>query len=99
MPAWRVSRKAQQDIREIGRYTQRHWGRAQRRSYLSGLEECFERLAETPTLAAERREYVPPVRIYRYASHLIVFLADKNGILVLRVLHGNMDVPARLSGE
>jgi len=99
MPSWRVSRKAQQDIRDIGRYTQDRWGSDQRRSYLSGLAECFERLAEMPTLAAERREFDPPVRIHRYGSHLVVYLTDRDGVLVLRVLHESMDVPSRLSGE
>jgi toxin ParE1/3/4 len=99
MPSWRVSRKAQQDILEIGRYTQDQWGSDQRRNYLSGLAECFERLAETPAMAAERREYDPPVRIHRYGNHLVVYLADRDGIFVIRLLHESMDVPSRLSGE
>jgi len=98
MPHFRVSRKAQADIRDIGLYTERQWGRAQRRKYLSGMEAGFERLAQNPALASERPEFTPPVRIHRYEKHLIVYTADNNGVLIMRVLHGNMDVPTQLSG-
>lgn len=92
-----VSRAAAADIRGIGRYTQQRWGKAQRRLYLNGLNSQFQRLAETPGLAAERCEFEPPVRIHPYQRHLIVYLAEEGGILIVRVLHQRMDVAARLS--
>ena len=44
MPSYRVSKKAQSDIRDIGLYTQQQWGKEQRRAYLSGMQTRFERL-------------------------------------------------------
>jgi len=98
MPLYRVSRKAQTDIRDIGLYTQQQWGKEQRRRYLSGMEDRFRHLAETPFLGAERPEFQPPVRIHTYEKHLIVYIPEKSGILIVRVLHESMDVPAQLSG-
>ncbi|UUX49612.1 type II toxin-antitoxin system RelE/ParE family toxin [Nisaea acidiphila] len=98
MPGYRVSQKAKDDIREIGRYTEAEWGRAQRRLYLSGMELSFRRLAENPQLAALRPEYSPPVRIQRYEKHLIVYVEQAYGILIVRVLYESMDVPSRLGG-
>lgn len=98
MPGYRVSRKAETDIREIGRYTEAEWGRAQRRLYLSGMETCFRHLAGNPRLAAARAEFSPPVRIQRYEKHLIVYAEEDDGILIVRVLHESMDVPTRLGG-
>lgn len=92
----RVSRAARQDILAIGRYTQRRWGAAQRRRYLDGLERRFERLVLTPTLAAERSEFDPPVRIHRYGAHLVIYRTMREGGLVVRVLHETMDVAGRL---
>ena len=91
MARFRVSRKAQADIRDIGRYTQRAWGNDQRRLYLAGLEAQFNLLAENPNLAPEHREFSPPARLFRHRQHMIVYLPDGDGILVLRVLHARMD--------
>ena len=63
MPSYRITRKAQSDVRQIGLYTEREWGRPQRRRYLAGLEAKFKFLAAHPLLFAERPELTPPVRI------------------------------------
>lgn len=97
MPGCRVTRRAQQDIREIGQYTQDRYGQEQRRRYLAGMAEWFARSAENPDLAVERTELEPPVRIHRYERHMIVYRREEAGILIIRALHGSMDGPARLS--
>ena len=97
MAEYRVSKAAQKDIREIGLYTQREWGAAQRRTYLSGMERQFENIAQSPFLAAERKEFTPPVRILPYERHLIVYLIEDDGIFIVRILHASMDIPAHLS--
>lgn len=92
MARFRVSRKAQADIRDIGRHTQRAWGIDQRRIYLAGLEAQFKLLATNPNLAPERTEFSPRVRLFPYRQHMIVYLPDDDGVLILRVLHHRMDV-------
>ncbi len=47
---FKVSKEARDDIREIGRYTQRKWGKDQRRNYLNDLDKKFGLLAENPLL-------------------------------------------------
>ena len=96
MPGFRVSKAAEADIRSIARYTQDQWGRGQRRVYLAGLNDQFEALSESPAIAAERQDFEPPVRICPYQKHLIVYVIDDSGILVIRVLHQSMDIPAHL---
>lgn len=106
MAELRVSKAAEQDIREIGRYTQRRWGRAQRYEYLAALGRTLEVLAVSPLLAPERLEFDPPVRIFPYARHLIVYRVEASadeprrraqGVFVVRVLHKRMDVPTQLA--
>lgn len=97
MPGFRLSKAAQNDVRGIARYTQKEWGKAQRRRYLDGLNDKFEILSRSPTITAERPDFDPPVRIHSYEKHLIVYVIDHGGILIVRVLHQSMDVPAHLS--
>ncbi len=97
MPGFRLSKAAQTDVRNIARYTQKEWGRAQRRRYLDGIQEKFEALSLNPTMTAERFDFNPPVRIYPYEKHLIIYVIGNAGILIVRVLHQSMNVPAHLS--
>ncbi|MEQ8707691.1 MAG: type II toxin-antitoxin system RelE/ParE family toxin [Rhodospirillales bacterium] len=94
---YRISRKAQEDIREIGLYTQKTWGKKQRRNYLNGLEKCFRQITENPSLAPEHPEFEPVVRIHPFQKHLIVYISGPESLLIVRVLHASMDVTTRLS--
>lgn len=97
MSKFTVSKAANTDIRSIARYTQDTWGRDQRRRYLKGLNEKFEVLAAMPEMAVERRDFRLPVRIHHYEKHLIIYVINDGGILIVRVLHQSQDVPAQLS--
>ena len=50
MAAYRLSGKAEADLDGIHEYTIVHFGLAQARDYLNGLDERFGRLAEQPML-------------------------------------------------
>ena len=49
MPAFLLSTKALEDLKSIGRFTQKSWDREQRNIYLSKLDESFHLLAEQPS--------------------------------------------------
>lgn len=97
MSRFTVSKAASADIRNIAKYTQQRWGRDQRRQYLDGLNKKFEMLAAMPEMAAERRDFQPPVRIHHYEKHLIIYVITDSGILIVRMLHQRQDVSAQLS--
>lgn len=94
MSNFTVSKAANADIRRIARYTQDTWGRDQRQRYLDGLNDKFEVLAAIQEMAAERRDFRPPVRIHHFEKHLIIYVITDNGILIVRVLHQSQDVLA-----
>ena len=50
MPLFKLTRQALDDLREIGRYTQKQWGKEQRCVYLNRLDEAFHRIAENPAI-------------------------------------------------
>ena len=93
---FKISKEAVNDLRSIGQYTQQKWGKHQRREYLFSLNEKFSFLANNPLMCRERTEFDPSVRIHRHKHHLIIYLVNTDHILILRILHENMDIDAQL---
>ena len=93
---YRVSQRAKEDLRQIGLYTQKEWGKAQRRKYLTGLDNKFSFLTDNPLITPERQEFFPVVRIHHHESHLIIYVIDDLGITILRVLHQSADIDTYL---
>ncbi|MFU8763547.1 MAG: type II toxin-antitoxin system RelE/ParE family toxin [Haliea sp.] len=56
MPGFRVTPRAQDDLKNIGRYTERQWGKRQRNTYLKALEKRFGWLAENSQLGKQRTD-------------------------------------------
>ena len=95
-PSAQLRPLAEEDLITIWLYSYERWGELQADLYLEKLKHTFARLAETPQLARERAEFIPPVRIHPCEQHLIVYLAIDNGVDIIRVLHQSMDVDSRL---
>lgn len=88
---YRLTPRALADIEDIWRYTAETWSIAQADRYVDALAGVFGTIAAFPTLAAERLEFSPPVRIHTYESHLVVYLVDADVVVVVRVLGGKQD--------
>ena len=73
MPAFRLTAKARADLLEIGRYTQRTWGRDQRNRYLSHLDEAFHLLAQEPDRGRPCDEIRQGYRKYYVGRHVIFY--------------------------
>ena len=74
------------------------WGGRQARVYLEALESLFELLAEQPEIARQRGEFDPPVRIYPFRSHVVIYRADTAELDILRVVHGKTNWLEVLAG-
>ena len=93
MGKFSLSHSAKADLRGIARFTEKHWGRAQRLHYLKGLDETFKILADSPTLGNACDYIETGVRKYPFQSHVVFYDCLSNEeIQVVRVLHKNMDV-------
>ncbi|MCZ8180265.1 MAG: type II toxin-antitoxin system RelE/ParE family toxin [Rhizobium sp.] len=88
---YRLTRVAEADIVEIAEQGIRRWGNRQARVYHDGLFKLFELIASTPAMARQRTELTPPVRVQRYKAHLVIYLIDEEGVLIVRVRHGRED--------
>jgi toxin ParE1/3/4 len=90
--AYRLTRKAAEDISVLFSKGARQFGLNQAERYHAGLEGIFQLLSDNPELARNRLEISPPVRVYPYGSHLIIYLVEGNrDVLIVRVRHGHED--------
>ncbi|MCJ2140737.1 type II toxin-antitoxin system RelE/ParE family toxin [Methylobacterium sp. E-066] len=94
---FRTSPRADEDIAEAYAAGALRVGMAQAERYQDGLFDAFRMLAANPRMAHERREFAPPMRLDPYRAHMIVYVEDEAGILVVRVLHGRQDWDCALS--
>jgi toxin ParE1/3/4 len=88
---YRTTRRADQDIIDIYLWGCREFGQTQAERYHAGLAASLDLIADNSRMARERSEFCPPVRLHPYESHMIVYLLDDRGVLIVRVLHGRQD--------
>jgi toxin ParE1/3/4 len=90
MAAFRFSRRAESDLREIARYTLDTWGEKQTIHYIDNLEGCCERLARSPELGRTCDDIRPGLRRLEGGRHVISYRATSTGVIVSRILHQRM---------
>jgi toxin ParE1/3/4 len=97
MPTFRLTAKARADVIDIGRYTQRTWGRDQRNRYLSRRDEAFHLLAQEPDRGRPCDEIRQGYRKHHVGRHMIFYRQAGPDIEIIRILHERMDMDSRLS--
>jgi len=87
---FRLTQRAQDDLLQIGRYTQQHWGVSQRNQYLLSFDTCFRRIAENPSCGRASDDIRSGYRQLPLGSHVIFYHQVSDGwIDVVRILHKN----------
>lgn len=94
MARYWLSREARQDLAEIGRYTQRRWGVAQRRDYLRRLDARMDFLVDHRQTGVARDDVRPGYRSLREGRHAIFYREAADTI----ILHDRPDVGRHLPG-
>lgn len=97
MPVFTLTNKALADLKDIARFTQSRWGREQRLHYLTMLDGCFHQLAADPLIGRDCSEIRSGYLRFRAGRHVIFYRRVDNGIVIIRVLHGSMDIENRLA--
>lgn len=90
MPGYRFSKQARLDLIEIADYTVDRWGSRQAERYLDGLEDCFERLVQTPQMGRACDQIRKGYRRIEQEKHVVIFRAEADGIFICRILHQRM---------
>ena len=89
---YRITPRAKEDLKAIGRYTLKTWGKAQRDTYLHAMEERFAWLAQRPDLGRHRPEVREGYYSYPQGSHVVFYLIRESGIDIIGVPHQRMDI-------
>ncbi len=87
----RISGPAKRDLADIGAYTLRKWGGAQKKRYLAQIREGFVALQQTPGIGAPREGIAVGLRAYPVGEHVVYYRETGTGLVVIRVLHRSMD--------
>ncbi len=92
MSRFRITPRARDDLNNIGRYTERQWGKAQRNAYLKDLEKRFRGLAENPRLGKHRSDIAEGYYSFPQGEHVVFYLVGQEGIDIIGVPHKEMDI-------
>jgi toxin ParE1/3/4 len=90
VPAYRVARLAESDLKSIIRYTMKTWGRAQTVEYKQGLQNCFQLLADNPSIGRACDSIRPGLRRFEHGKHVVFYLPQADEVLIARILHQQM---------
>lgn len=91
MASFRLSARAEEDLTEIYTYGIFQFGYYQAEKYAQGLEEALLNLSQSPYMGKESNFLYRGLREFIYKSHLIFYLIEEGGILIIRILHQSRD--------
>ena len=91
-----ISPAARSDLRDLLAYTERQWGKAQRRAYKQELYQAFDHLARFPALGQARPEYGAYTRTHRVQQHVVVYRVTDVELRIARVIHVRRDLDSAL---
>jgi len=93
LKAYVLSKEADLDLENILDYTEIEFGFHQAVIYLNDLEAVFQLLVKNPEIGRKREE----LRLGLYSiveqEHIIFYSIVNEYIRIIRVLHGNKDIP------
>ena len=94
MPNVRFSSEAENDLALIADYTIRNWGTNQANEYLARMEDGLIVLARNPAIGRACDALQPGMHRFELGKHVVFYICELDGILVVRILHQSM-VPER----
>jgi toxin ParE1/3/4 len=92
VPLFRLTAKAVEDMKAIGRFTERKWGREQRNRYLAMLDSSFDTITHQPGIGTACDYVRTGYRKYHVGRHLIFYRQKNEGVEIIRILHDSMDI-------
>lgn len=100
MNSFTLTKRAKVDLRDIAKFTEKRWGRAQRNMYIKQFDDTFHMLADSPTVGQDCNYIKQNYQKFPQGSHIIFYqpISHQN-IQIIRILHKHMDVNTRLGSS
>ena len=97
MSKYQLTNKAVDDLSNIWEYTCDEWSEKQADTYYTFLLRTCKELAENPKLGKHYLEIGNNILGYLANKHIIFYqIISKKEIVIVRILHGNMDLKNRM---
>jgi len=95
---FKISQKAEDDLLNIGEYTENKWGLEQRNKYLDDIDKRFFQLAENPDYPASKNLNTIKKGCFGLLvnEHIIIYRKFDYGVRIVRVLAQIMDIERHL---
>jgi toxin ParE1/3/4 len=90
LSAYRLGKKATDDLNAIFEYTVESWSVEQAVLYLDALNQSFQLITSSPGMGRSCNQVYPGAQRMESGSHVIFFKKETRGILIARILHKKM---------
>ena len=98
MSTFSLTRKAKADLKSIVAFTQRKWGKEQRRIYAKQFDDVFHMLANSPDAGRVCGYIREGYRKFPSSSHMIFYrYLGEDEIEIVRILHKRMDAKKQMA--
>lgn len=91
-----ITPKAESDLIKTWVYTCEQWGADQADRYLGQLENGMQRLIDQPSLGTNYNHVRSGYRRLQVEHHAVFYQLPGVEVLIVRILHEDMDAPKRL---
>ncbi len=86
------TKKAENDIKEIYKYSFLNFGEAQAEKYYNGLEIKFNSILEKTAYSTDYSFIEADLKRTNYGAHAIYYrIINKDDVIIIRILHQSMD--------
>lgn len=98
MKSYELSTDAEEDLREVARYTLNKWGEEMLHKYRDGLKNIFEEIGNQSRPKKQFSENLPELLVTKYKYHYIFYLSEHvTKPIIIGVIHERRDIVARLT--
>ncbi|HJD55852.1 MAG TPA: type II toxin-antitoxin system RelE/ParE family toxin [Rickettsia endosymbiont of Pyrocoelia pectoralis] len=81
---------AKRDLENITNYSLKNWGKEQTLKYLDNIYDKIFDLSSKPDIGVLRSDLYSNLLIFPVKKHIIYYIKQVHGILVVRILHIHM---------
>jgi toxin ParE1/3/4 len=98
MVLYELTKDAEQDLREVARYTLNRWGKEMLQQYRKGLKETFKAIVSNDVPKRTFSKTYPDLMVTKYRYHYIFYLSNNRpNPVIVGVIHERRDIVSRLS--
>ncbi len=97
MLSYVLTADAEQDLREVARYTLDRWGSDMLKQYRNGLKEAFHAIATKALPGRSFSSTFPHLLVAKYRYHYIFYLQGASPkAVIIGIIHERRDIVSRL---